>query len=71
MQIASLALQNPTLVVKFQQTVKDAPVKEVVISSIIHYKGSGENLVKFSATISEVGISSYYYEGSVWRSLQK
>jgi hypothetical protein len=54
MQIASLALQNQTLVVKLQQTGKDA------FGNIkYHYKGSGENLVKFSATISEVGISSY------------
>lgn len=54
MQIASLALQNQTLVVKLQQTGKDA------FGNIkYHYNGSGENLVKFSATISEVGISSY------------
>ena len=52
MQITSLALQNQTLVL--QQTGKDA------IGDIkYHYKGSGENLVKFSATISEMGVSSY------------
>lgn len=52
MQIALLALQNQTLVVKLQQTGKDAfgDIK-------YHNKGSGEDLAKFSATISEVGIS--------------
>ena len=54
MQIASLALQNQTLVVKLQQTGKDAfgDIK-------YHKKGNGEDLAKFSATISEVGISCY------------
>ncbi|KAJ6402602.1 hypothetical protein OIU84_014663 [Salix udensis] len=49
MQIALLALQNQTLVVKLQQTGKDAfgDIK-------YHNKGSGEDLAKFSATISEV-----------------
>ncbi|KAG5247461.1 WPP domain-interacting tail-anchored protein [Salix suchowensis] len=48
-QIALLALQNQTLVVKLQQTGKDAfgDIK-------YHNKGSGEDLAKFSATISEV-----------------
>ncbi|KAJ7000724.1 hypothetical protein NC653_011238 [Populus alba x Populus x berolinensis] len=42
-----VALQNQTMVL--QQTGKDA------IGDIkYHYKGSGENLVKFSATISEL-----------------
>ncbi|KAJ6364767.1 hypothetical protein OIU76_029688 [Salix suchowensis] len=48
-KIALLALQNQTLVVKLQQTGKDAfgDIK-------YHNKGSGEDLAKFSATISEV-----------------
>ncbi|KAF9684040.1 hypothetical protein SADUNF_Sadunf04G0076300 [Salix dunnii] len=48
-QIALQALQNQTLVVKLQQTGKDAfgDIK-------YHNKGSGEDLAKFSATISEV-----------------
>jgi hypothetical protein len=60
MQIASLALQNQTLVMKLQQTSKDA------VDTKYHNKGSGEKFLftehdvsKFSATISEVGIICY------------
>ncbi|CAK7335213.1 unnamed protein product [Dovyalis caffra] len=55
-QIASLALQNQTLVVKLQKTSKDA-----FVDIKYHNKGSGEKFLspdhdatKFSATISEL-----------------
>ncbi|KAJ6936386.1 hypothetical protein NC652_011181 [Populus alba x Populus x berolinensis] len=53
-----VALQNQTLVL--QQTGKDA------IGDIkYHYKGSGENLVKFSATISDAGLDKARKSGPV------
>lgn len=57
-QIASLALQNQTLVMKLQQTSKDA------VDTKYHNKGSGEKFLftehdvsKFSATISELDMA--------------
>lgn len=61
MQIASLALQNQTLVMKLQQASKDA-----FVDTKYHNKGNGEKFLftdhdvsKSSATIFEVGVICY------------